>query len=63
MSAVNSVPLSGLALALVQNKLLLEADANLIQGQANTAGAPFIQQLVNSKKLTAKQVAEFASSQ
>lgn len=62
MSAVNSVPLSGLALALVQNKLLLEADANLIQGQANTAGAPFIQQLVSSKKLTSKQVAEFASS-
>lgn len=62
MSAVNSVPLSGLALALVQNKLLLEADANLIQGQANTAGAPFIQQLVSSKKLTAKQVAEFASN-
>lgn len=62
MSAVNSAPLSGLALALVQNKLLLEADASLIQGQANTAGHPFIQQLIASKKLSAKQIAEFASS-
>ena len=61
MSVSNSAPLSGLALALVQNKLLLEADAAAIQTQAAGASQPFIQSLISSKKLSARQIAEFAS--
>lgn len=62
MSVSNSAPLSGLALALVQNKLLLEADAATIQTQAATAGQPFIQLLIAGKKLSARQVADFVST-
>lgn len=58
-----SIPsnLSGLAYALVQKGRLPEADAQAIQQQANAAGVGFVTQLVESKKLKARDVAEFAS--
>ena len=63
MSAPTSAPLSGLALSLVQNKKLAEADAAAVLTQAGTTGVPFIQQLVASKKLSALHIAEFVSQQ
>jgi type IV pilus assembly protein PilB len=53
--------LSGLARAMVQKKVLPEAEAESIQSQANVAGIGFIEQLIAAKKLTEYQVAEFAS--
>lgn len=56
-----ATPLSGLARALVQNDLLLLHDVEAIQKQANNEGSGFIEQLVQSKKMTAREVALFAS--
>jgi type IV pilus assembly protein PilB len=53
--------LSGLARAMVQKKVLPEAEAESIQSQANVAGIGFIEQLIAAKKLSEYQVAEFAS--
>jgi type IV pilus assembly protein PilB len=53
--------LSGLAYALVQQGRLHDADAEAIQSQANSAGMGFVTQLVQSRKMTAQEVAEFAS--
>jgi len=53
--------LSGLARALVQEGLLLDADADAIQTQAAAAKTSFVSQLIQSNKLNALQVAEFAS--
>ncbi len=53
--------LSGLARALVQQSLLLEADAEAIQTQAHASNSSFISQLIQSKKMSAQKVAEFAS--
>ncbi|MDK2124032.1 type IV-A pilus assembly ATPase PilB [Parachitinimonas caeni] len=53
--------LSGLARALVQQGRLQEADAEAIQSQVQSSNSSFIQQLIQSKKMTAAQVAEFAS--
>lgn len=50
--------LSGLARTLIQEKLLSEDEAHAIQLQANTVKAPFITQLIQSKKLTAQVIAE-----
>jgi type IV pilus assembly protein PilB len=50
--------LSGLARTLIQEKLLSEDEAHAIQSQANTVKAPFITQLIQSKKLTAQVIAE-----
>ncbi len=50
--------LSGLARTLIQEKLLSEDEANAIQAQAHAIKAPFITQLIQSKKLSAQQVAE-----
>ena len=62
MVAVNQQgALSGLARAMVQKKILPEADAESIQSQANGAGIGFVEQLIAGKKLTENQVAEFAS--
>jgi len=54
-------PLSGIARALVQQGRLVESDAEAVQGQALAANGHFVQALVASKKMTAVQVAEFAS--
>ena len=53
--------LSGLARAMVQKKMLPEAEADAIQSQANSAGIGFVEQLIIGKKLSENQVAEFAS--
>lgn len=53
--------LSGLARSLVQQGLLLDADAEAIQAQAKSSNISFVSQLVLSNKLSAMQVAEFAS--
>jgi type IV pilus assembly protein PilB len=59
MSTVTtSNKLSGLARTLIQEKLLSEDEANAIQTQANSIKAPFITQLIISRKLTAKIIAE-----
>jgi len=50
--------LSGLARTLIAEKLLSEDEATDIQSQANTLKAPFISQLILSKKITALTVAE-----
>ncbi|TCV82998.1 type IV-A pilus assembly ATPase PilB [Sulfurirhabdus autotrophica] len=62
MAAVSSSSnLSGLAYALVQHGRLPNADAEAIQSQANTEKNSFVAQLVQSKKLNAYEIAEFAS--
>jgi type IV pilus assembly protein PilB len=53
--------LSGLARALVQEGLLPDADADTIQAQAAAVKTSFVSQLIQSNKLNALQVAEFAS--
>ncbi len=59
MSTVTqSNKLSGLARTLIQEKLLSEDEANAIQSQANSVKAPFITQLILSKKLSAQVIAE-----
>ena len=56
-----TIKLSGLARMLVQESLLSEADANLIQGQANTQKTPFITQIITSRKVSAEKIAEVSS--
>jgi type IV pilus assembly protein PilB len=53
--------LSGLARALVQHGRLPEAVAEDLQTQARGAGSTFIETLVGAKRLSAMEVAEFAS--
>ncbi len=53
---------SPLGRALVQQGRLVQADANAIQAEAAKAGITFIQQLVQTKKLTAREVSQFAAS-
>ncbi len=61
MSATASIQFSPLGRALVQQGRLLQADANLIQSEAAKTGASFIEQLTQSKKLSAKDVSLFAA--
>jgi type IV pilus assembly protein PilB len=53
--------LGGLARILVQDKLLSEADAMLIQDQANKEKIPFISHLVQSRKVSSAKIAESSS--
>ena len=57
-----SIKLGGLARTLVQENLLTEDEAVSVQKIANTQNSSFVGQLISSKKLTALQVAEAASS-
>lgn len=50
--------LSGLARTLIQENLLTEVEASAIQTQANTLKAPFITQLIQSRKVSAQVIAE-----
>ncbi len=50
--------LNGLARTLIQENLLSEVEAHAIQAQANTVKVPFITQLVLSKKISARIIAE-----
>ncbi len=52
---------SALGRALVQQGRLVQADANAIQMEASRAGISFVQQLVQVKKLSAKEVSLFAA--
>src|SRR3982751_2122114 len=52
---------SGLGRALVQQGRLVQADANAIQMEATKEGLSFIQKLVQTKKLSAKDVSQFAA--
>jgi type II secretory ATPase GspE/PulE/Tfp pilus assembly ATPase PilB-like protein len=61
MVATMHSSLSGLARALVQNRLLIQVDAEAIQLQANSSGISFITQLLQTGKLSARGVSEFAS--
>ncbi|TCP11841.1 type IV pilus assembly protein PilB [Crenobacter luteus] len=56
-----SAGISGLGRALVQNNLLLLQDAEAIQQQAASANIGFVEQLVQSRKLSARDVALFAA--
>jgi type IV pilus assembly protein PilB len=60
MSAQPST-VSALGRALVQQGRLVQADANAIQVEAAKAGLSFVQQLVQVKKLSAKEVSLFAA--
>src|SRR5262249_15544200 len=53
--------ISGLARAMVQHGLLSENDAEALQTQAQAANIGFVEQTVVSKRMTAAQVAVFAS--
>jgi type IV pilus assembly protein PilB len=53
---------SALGRALVQQGKLLQADATAIQLEASKAGLTFVQQLVASRKLSARDVSQFAAS-
>ena len=52
---------SALGRALVQQGRLAQPDASAIQAEANRGGIAFVQQLVASKKLSAKEVSLFAA--
>jgi type IV pilus assembly protein PilB len=52
---------SALGRALVQQGRLVQADATAIQAEATRAGVSFVQQLVASRKLSAKEVSLFAA--
>ncbi len=52
---------SALGRALVQQGKLPQSDANAIQAEAQREGVSFIQQLVKSRKLSAREVSQFAA--
>jgi type IV pilus assembly protein PilB len=52
---------SALGRALVQHGRLIQADANAVQTEAAKEGITFVQQLVKTKRLTAKEVSQFAA--
>ena len=53
--------LSGLARAMVQHGLLSEYDADALQSQAHAANVGFVEQTLINKRMSAAQVAVFAS--
>jgi type IV pilus assembly protein PilB len=53
--------ISGLARALAQSGLMTEYEAESLQTQAQVAGISFVEQLLSGKRMTAQQVAVFAS--
>ena len=55
------IRLSGLARLLVQENLLSETEANLVQGQANLQKTPFITQVIGNKRVSAQIIAEVSS--
>ena len=54
--------LSGLARALIQKGRLTEKDAEAVQGAASAAGVSFVEQLIASRRLPEREIAEFASA-
>mgnify|MGYP000604343009 CR=1 FL=1 len=59
--ASQKTTLSGLARTLIQQGRLLQADADAIQAQAHSTSTSFVAQLIDSKKMTALEVADFAA--
>ena len=59
--AAQPTTFSALGRALVQQGRLVQADANAIQIEAAKEGLSFIQKLVQTKKLSAKEVSQFAA--
>ena len=53
--------ISGLARAMVQHGLLSEYDAEALQSQAQVSNIGFVEQVLQTKRMTAPQVALFAS--
>src|SRR5829696_1946307 len=53
--------ISGLARALAQSGLMSEFEAEALQTQAQTAGVSFVEQILLGKRMTAQQLAVFAS--
>src|SRR4030095_15370979 len=53
--------ISGLARALAQSGLMSEFEAETLQTQAQSASISFVEQLLLGKRMTAQQVAVFAS--
>ena len=62
--AATTIPsnLTGLARALVQKEWLPQVDAEAMQTQANASNISFVTQLIQSKKYSAAQIAEFAAN-
>jgi type IV pilus assembly protein PilB len=60
-ATATSIKLSGLARMLVQESLLSEGEANIIQQQANTVKSPFVTQAIISRKISAEKIAETSS--
>ncbi|SMC15908.1 type IV pilus assembly protein PilB [Andreprevotia lacus DSM 23236] len=56
-----AAPISGLARLLVQHGRLVEADAEQLQHSAASNKLSFIEQLIQSRKMSAKDIAEFSS--
>jgi type IV pilus assembly protein PilB len=59
--AAQPASFSALGRALVQQGRLVQADANAIQSEATREGITFVQQLVKARKLSAKEVSQFAA--
>src|SRR5689334_15446611 len=53
--------ISGLARALAQHGVMSEAEAEALQVQSQSAGVPFVEQVLSGKRLSAHQLAVFAS--
>ena len=53
---------NALGRALVQQGKLVQADANAIQAEATRGGVTFVQQLIQSRKLSARDVSQFAAT-
>ena len=53
--------ISGLARALAQHGVMSESEAEALQVQSQSAGVPFVEQVLSGKRLSAQQLAVFAS--
>jgi type IV pilus assembly protein PilB len=62
MAAAAAIAVSPLGRALVQQGKLVQGDANAIAAEAKKSNITFVEQLIASKKLTAREVANFASA-
>ena len=56
-----SSTLSGIARALVQAGRVTSGEAEALMSQAKTAHVSFIEQMIASKKMSARDIAQFAS--
>jgi len=59
--AASTRNITGLARALAQHGLMTEFEAEALQTQAQQAGVPFVDHVITGKKITATQLAVFAS--